>query len=266
MCVFPQITPTLVLKCRFILLFLDIKSFIKKTSALLLYPKKVSMSLDLNKKYPNIDYYYSDENGHTLGPFILENLLPKINKDTLVYRDGINWTNADRIDELKKYFNTNDSITNANSLTNENLKVKTDQTKKIIKGSLVIFGLLSLIIALKYLMSSDFKTSKVSIETKKDIQPSYQNKSTENSPNLDLVKFRQASDRVLTAVDIAGFSRYELKIMRNEIYARYGYIFKSKEMRNYFTAQSWYSPRYSDVSSFLSETEKKNIELIKRYE
>jgi hypothetical protein len=54
--------------------------------------------------------------------------------------------------------------------------------------------------------------------------------------------------------------------MRNEIYARYGYIFKSKEMRNYFTAQSWYTPRYSDVSSFLSETEKKNIELIKRYE
>jgi hypothetical protein len=224
------------------------------------------MSLDLNKKYPNIDYYYSDENGHTLGPFTLENLLPRINKDTLVYRNGINWTNADRIDELKKYFNTYDNIAKANSLSNENLTVKTDQTKKIIKGSLVVLGLLILIIALKYLMSSDVNTSKVSIETPKETQPSFQNKSTENPPSSDIGKYRQASDRVLTAVDIAGYSSSELKIMRNEIYARYGYIFKSKEMRNYFTAQSWYTPRYSDVSSFLSETEKKNIELIKRYE
>ena len=63
------------------------------------------MAVDLNKKIPSVTYYYSDENINTLGPFTLEQLLPKIKKNTLVYREGINWTNADQVEELKIYFN-----------------------------------------------------------------------------------------------------------------------------------------------------------------
>jgi len=35
-------------------------------------------------------------------------------------------------------------------------------------------------------------------------------------------------------------SKLDLKIMRNEIYARHGYVFKDTELRNYFEKQSWY--------------------------
>ena len=206
------------------------------------------MSLDLNKKKAVVDYYYSDANGNTVGPFTLEELLPKINKDTLVYHQGINWTNADRLDELKGHFKN------------------TANTKKIGKASLAIFGILLLVIAIKYMKSIDLNKPKQSIETTKVVLPTYQKKSIQNVQNTGSGKFQEASDRVLTAADIAGLSQFDLKIMRNEIYARHGYIFKTKDMKAYFNGQSWYTPSYDNVISFLSETEKKNIELIKRYE
>jgi len=78
--------------------------------------------------------------------------------------------------------------------------------------------------------------------------------------------YPQASERLLTNSDIAGLSKWQLKIMRNEIYARHGYIFKTDDMRSYFNQQSWYSPQYEDISTFLSKIEKANIEFIKKHE
>jgi hypothetical protein len=66
--------------------------------------------------------------------------------------------------------------------------------------------------------------------------------------------------------DLAYKSCFELKVMRNEIFARHGYIFKTEDMRNYFSRQSWYRPMYADVSSQLSAVEKRNAQLIKQYE
>jgi len=59
---------------------------------------------------------------------------------------------------------------------------------------------------------------------------------------------------------------WELRIMRNEIFARHGYIFKLPELRDYFMKQSWYVPVSEDVTNSLTPLEKENIELIKRYE
>lgn len=61
------------------------------------------MAIELNKDKNDIIYYYS-ENGKTLGPYSLSELLVKIDAETLVYREGIEWTNAKDIDELKKFF------------------------------------------------------------------------------------------------------------------------------------------------------------------
>jgi hypothetical protein len=61
-------------------------------------------------------------------------------------------------------------------------------------------------------------------------------------------------------------SCFELKIMRNEIFARHGYIFKTEDMRDYFSKQSWYRPLYTDVSDQLSASEKRETQLIKQYE
>lgn len=75
-----------------------------------------------------------------------------------------------------------------------------------------------------------------------------------------------ACGRLLDEADIADCTKGELRIMRNWIYARHGYIFKSQDLRDYFSKFGWYEPRYSDVSSLLSDVEKKNVEFIKRHE
>lgn len=78
--------------------------------------------------------------------------------------------------------------------------------------------------------------------------------------------YPQASTRLLESSDLEGKSKLELKIMRNEIFARYGYMFKTDDMKKHFGAQSWYRPSAADVSSRLTQIEKKNIEFIKQYE
>ncbi len=79
-------------------------------------------------------------------------------------------------------------------------------------------------------------------------------------------KYPQGSLRYLQRSDLAGLSKYELKIYRNEIYARHGYIFKSDDMVKYFFNLKWYKPTYADVTKMLSSIELRNIELIKSLE
>ncbi len=75
-----------------------------------------------------------------------------------------------------------------------------------------------------------------------------------------------ACERLVTEDDIVGLNAEDLRYMRNWIYARHGYIFKSQDLREYFSKLPWYNPQYSDVSSMLSNIEKKNVEFIKRHE
>ena len=54
--------------------------------------------------------------------------------------------------------------------------------------------------------------------------------------------------------------------MRNEIFAEYGYRFKSEDWSNYFSQKSWYSPRYDDVNDQLTEIdEMKQYEMAQRF-
>lgn len=54
----------------------------------------------------------------------------------------------------------------------------------------------------------------------------------------------------------------DLDIMRNEIFAEYGYKFKSEKWQKYFSKQSWYIPRYDDVNDLLTEMDKANVQFI----
>ncbi len=80
-------------------------------------------------------------------------------------------------------------------------------------------------------------------------------------------KYIQTKHKVLSTVELQKLSKQELKIMRNEIFARYGYTFKKGgAMEKYFSKQSWYSPRVTSVDSYLTAIEKKNIENILKVE
>jgi serine/threonine-protein kinase len=85
---------------------------------------------------------------------------------------------------------------------------------------------------------------------------------TANVPGI----FPEASTRLLTASDLINRSQWELRVMRNEIFARHGYIFKTPEMRSYFASQRWYSPHHDDVSKLLSHIETRNAKTIRSSE
>lgn len=66
--------------------------------------------------------------------------------------------------------------------------------------------------------------------------------------------------------EVSGLSKSELRLARNEIFARHGRMFDDQELQDYFNSKSWYrgTIRPEDFSeSMLSETEKANIETIK---
>ncbi|MCF6291041.1 MAG: YARHG domain-containing protein [Desulfobacterales bacterium] len=74
--------------------------------------------------------------------------------------------------------------------------------------------------------------------------------------------YPEASTRLLTETDLAGLNAAELKLMRNEIFARHSYIFTSSALKKHFAEQPWYTPRFKEVYSRLSAMEKANIKLI----
>ena len=83
---------------------------------------------------------------------------------------------------------------------------------------------------------------------------------------VDVGQFPIASKKLLTEDDVSNMSKGDLQTMRNEIFARHGYCFKKKDLREMFEDKDWYIPNTVDVKKDLTEIEKKNITLIKRYE
>ncbi|MFZ9942671.1 MAG: YARHG domain-containing protein [Bacteroidia bacterium] len=81
-----------------------------------------------------------------------------------------------------------------------------------------------------------------------------------------LGEFPEASTRYLDYNDISHLTKDEMTIMRNEIFARHGYTFKTQWLQDYFSKYSWYRPLYTDVSYQLSEIERANVKFILQYE
>ena len=95
-------------------------------------------------------------------------------------------------------------------------------------------------------------------------------KASSSNSNLDNNgSFNILSNRRLSEADLAGMSNKELEIMRNSIYARYGYKFKREDLLDYFSQYSWYNPTTSDMGAIynqMNDNEKYNIDFIKSHE
>ncbi len=61
-------------------------------------------------------------------------------------------------------------------------------------------------------------------------------------------------------------NKKELRLMRNEILARHGYRFKSKDLQEWFGQQYWYHPGNNNDAIKLSLIEQVNVQLIKSEE
>lgn len=70
----------------------------------------------------------------------------------------------------------------------------------------------------------------------------------------------------LSDSDLYGKSDWELDILRNTIYAKYGRTFRRSDLQSHFDQQSWYRRNSSFRESWLSSTEKRNVAFIAAYQ
>jgi hypothetical protein len=83
------------------------------------------------------------------------------------------------------------------------------------------------------------------------------------------------SQRLVTSADLAALSPWELELMRNEIFARHGWVFQRDDLRAYFENQPWYQARGALanreaanrlVDKEITHLERRNISAILEYE
>ncbi len=72
--------------------------------------------------------------------------------------------------------------------------------------------------------------------------------------------------RVISESELTSLTNWQLKVARNEIYARYGRPFVHKDLQCYFAKMSWYKEDSSAANPTLNSTESKNVATIQAYE
>ena len=109
-------------------------------------------------------------------------------------------------------------------------------------------------------------------ETDTDGETSTEEKPTsEESTASDAEYILPKSDKEkLTRADLEGLTKEQLRLARNEIYARHGMIFGVDELDKYFATKSWYKPTISFNDFYdtveMSLVEEENVILIQQVE
>lgn len=107
------------------------------------------------------------------------------------------------------------------------------------------------------------KTETINYDTSVNNENSYYDN---NAIDESEYEYEYLREREMTYADVEGKSAEELRLMRNYIFARRGYIFESEDLKEYFERFSWYVPLYYDVTPRLSDIEKYNVNFIKEWE
>ena len=90
--------------------------------------------------------------------------------------------------------------------------------------------------------------------------------------NVDLLASHEAkirewfSTNLVTDDTLGALFAEDLRVLRNEIYARHGRIFKDKTLQKYFESQSWYKANPEFTDDQLNEIESQNLAKIKEAE
>ena len=87
-------------------------------------------------------------------------------------------------------------------------------------------------------------------------------KSNVRGLSFEYGRYSLASCDLLKDDDLNYIPPRELRLIRNEIFARYGYRFKDTVLQAYFDKQDWYKPLRDDVEQYLTPLERANIKFI----
>lgn len=74
------------------------------------------------------------------------------------------------------------------------------------------------------------------------------------------------AQRTLSTSDLSGLSKWQLDVLRNEIYAAHGRTFDRSDLQKYFDRQTWYTRDSGFSDSRLSNLEKRNAAFVADYQ
>ena len=84
-----------------------------------------------------------------------------------------------------------------------------------------------------------------------------------------MVYLLESGTRFYTEAELSGFSKDLIRLFKNEIYARHGYRFETKDLYNIFLHFTWYYPDFSPANfkeSVFNQYEKENLKLLVKLE
>lgn len=120
-------------------------------------------------------------------------------------------------------------------------------------------------------VDSDLEESEVEDDVQNEADVTEETDNTEGTVTSEAEYILPKSDKEkLTRADLEGLTKEQLRLARNEIYARHGMIFGVSDLDNYFATKSWYKPTVSfkdfDNKVEMSIVEEQNIMLIQQLE
>lgn len=173
-------------------------------------------------------------------------------------------SDMDKQAELKEDLNINKQV---QQYQNDNKRSKI--LKKLVFGGAIISILLFVVIIVS--QKDDVMNSQAEVGSVYDKEDSNKEFSSEFKNTYfknDNYIIEDSDRRYLSENELSSFSKSELALIRNEIFARHGYMFNDEPYKTYFNSKSWYHPNpdiKGDTQEF-NDIEKENINLIKKLE
>jgi len=210
------------------------------------------MAINLDKSAIEKQYYY-EENGNTYGPFSLSILLIKIKSNTLVYREGIEWTEAKEIDELKHYFKVEKVIEKHEPSQQTNIAAPIVEVKKSNNGGLWFFIILVIVAGVGYYFYNQNNTisseKTTSIDSSKvvantlsgfeifDLQAIQNYKPTEEQKNIALNLLEEANLAMENQDYTEAITKYK-ESLKNDPQAQTYFLLSNAYLKNYDFSRS----------------------------
>ena len=117
-----------------------------------------------------------------------------------------------------------------------------------------------------YFPSDKYDAKKLSVIEQKNLQILSDAQRKQRNVALLPGDMEYFESKTLTEQMLHGLSLHELRLLRNEVYARHGRMFHADWLQQYFSNQPWYSPDENFKDEELSGNDKVNVETIVKYE
>lgn len=149
------------------------------------------------------------------------------------------------------------------------IKQKSAVKPLVIMIAVLAVGILALALVFVFGMKDKEKKPDKTPQQQENVNPTPEDvEEEEEEEEVDASEyiFPNSSTVRLTRDDLQGLSKEQLRLARNEIYARYGVKFGPEDLQEYFGSKSWYIPKMTfdefDENVTISDVEGANITLI----